>query len=181
LRAARLGRDLRRWQDLQADITACEQQLEDLLGQTPGQVLTSLPGVAVVRAAAFSAFTLPIERWPTAEHLYSATGLAPAAYQSSTVNRRGKIARTGLAEHRDALMGIAWGLSQRTPSFAAREAQLKARGMRPMQARVALARHACRLCWRLLNSQQPYDDRRYARARRAGGDGVLAMPLDGAT
>jgi transposase len=181
LRAARLGRDLRRWQDLQADITACEQQLEDLLGQTPGQVLTSLPGVAVVRAAAFSAFTLPIERWPTAEHLYSATGLAPAAYQSSTVNRRGKIARTGLAEHRDALMGIAWGLSQRTPSFAAREAQLKARGMRPMQARVALARHACRLCWRLLNSQQPYDDRRYARARRAGGDGVLAMQLDGAT
>lgn len=180
LRATRLARDLRRWQDLQADITTCEQQLEVLLAQTPGQILTSLPGVAVVRAAAFSAFTLPIERWPTPEHLYSATGLAPAAYQSSTINRRGKIARTGLAEHRDALMGIAWGLSQRAPSFAARQTQLQARGMRPMQARVALARHACRLCWRLLNSQQPYDDRRYARARRAGGDGVSAMPLDGA-
>jgi hypothetical protein len=36
LRATRLGRDLRRWQDLQADITACEQQLEVLLAQTPG-------------------------------------------------------------------------------------------------------------------------------------------------
>jgi transposase len=181
LRATRLGRDLRRWQDLQADITACEQQLEVLLAQTPGQILTSLPGVAVVRAAAFSAFTLPIERWPTAEHLYSATGLAPAAYQSSTINRRATIARTGLAEHRDALMSIAWGLSQRAPAFVARETELKARGMRPMQARVALARHACRLCWRLLNSQQPNDDRRYARARRAGGDGDSAMPLDGAT
>jgi transposase len=181
LRAQRLGRDLRRWQELQTDIGACETQLEVLLAQTPGQVLTTLPGVAVVRAAAFSAFTLPIERWPTAEHLYSATGLAPAAYQSSTIARRGKIARTGLAEHRDALMAIAWGLSQSAPSFIARDAELKARGMRPMQARVALARHACRLCWRLLQTQQPYDDRRYARARRAGGDGVPAMPLDGAT
>lgn len=181
LRAQRLDRDLRRWQDLQVDIVASEAQLEVLLDQTPGQVLTSLPGVAVVRAAAFSAFTLPIERWPTPEHLYSATGLAPASYQSSTITRRGKIARTGLAEHRDALMGIAWGLSLYAPAFAARNAELTARGMRPMQARVALARHACRLCWRLLQTQQPYDDRRYAHARRAGGDGVAAMPLDGAT
>jgi transposase len=180
LRAARLARDLRRWQDLQADIALAEQQLALLLAQTPGQVLASLPGVAIVRAAAFSAFTLPIDRWPTAEHLYSATGLAPATYQSSTITRRGKIARTGLGEHRDALMGIAWGLSLNAPAFAARNAQLKARGMRPMQARVALARHACRLCWRLLQTQQPYDDRRYARARRAGGDGVTAMPHDGA-
>jgi transposase len=180
LRAARLGRDQRRWRDLQADITTIEQQLQSLLAQTAGQVLTTLPGVAVVRAAAFSAFTLPIDRWPTAEHLYSATGLAPAAYQSSTITRRAKIARTGLAEHRDALMGIAWGLSLHAPAFAARHAQLTARGMRPIQARVALARHACRLCWRLLQTQQPYDDRRYARARRAGGDGVPAMPHDGA-
>jgi transposase len=178
LRAQRLGRDLARWQDLQTDIAASETQLEVLLAQTQGQVLTSLPGVAVVRAAAFSAFTLPIERWPTPEHLYSATGLAPAAYQSSTITRRGKIARTGLAEHRDALMGIAWGLSLYAP---ARNAELTARGMRPIQARVAISRHACRLCWRLLQTQQPYDDRRYAHARRAGGDGVFAMPLDGAT
>jgi transposase len=169
-----------RAQDLQSDIATADEQLEVLLAQTPGQILTSLPGVATVRAAAFSAFTLPIDRWPTPEHLYSATGLAPAAYQSSTITRRGKIARTGLAEHRDALMGIAWGLALYAPAFATRDAQLKARGMRPLQARVALARHACRLCWRLLQTQQPYDDRRYARARRAGGDGVTAMPHDGA-
>ena len=168
LRATRLGRDLRRWQDLQTDIALAEQQLAGLLEQTAGQVLTTLPGVAVVRAAAFSAYTLPIERWPTPEHLYSATGLAPATYQSSTITRRGKISRQGLAEHRDALMAITWGLSLSSPSFKARDAELKARGFRPIQARVALARHACRLCWRLLHTQQPYDDRRYARARRRG-------------
>lgn len=168
LRAARLGRDLRRWQELQQDVALAEQQLAALLADTPGQILTTLPGVAAVRAAAFSAYTLPIERWPTPEQLYSATGLAPATYQSSTIARRGKISRQGLPEHRDALMGIAWGLSRSAPAFAQRDAELRARGMRPIQARVALARHACRLCWRLLQTQQPYNDRRYARARRRG-------------
>ncbi|HEY7960473.1 MAG TPA: transposase [Solirubrobacteraceae bacterium] len=168
LRARRLGGDLRRWQELQQDIALAEEQLAVLLAKTPGQILTSLPGVAIVRAAAFSAYTLPIERFASPEHLYSATGLAPASYQSSTITRRGRISRQGLPEHRDALMGIAWGLSRSSEAFRARDAELRARGFRPIQARVALARHACRLCWRLLQSQHPYDDRRYARARRRG-------------
>jgi transposase len=168
LRAERLAGDLRRWRDLHGDIARAEEQLGDLLAQTAGQILTTLPGVAVVRAAEFSAHTLPIERWPTPEHLYSATGLATATYQSSTITRRGRISRQGLAEHRNALMGIAWGLSLNSPAFRARNAELRARGFRPIQARVALARNACRLCWRLLHSQQPYHDQRYARARRRG-------------
>jgi hypothetical protein len=94
--------------------------------------------------------------------------LAPASYQSSTITRRGRISRQGLAEHRNALMGIAWGLSQRSDAFRARDAEYRARGFGPIQARVALARHACRLAWRLLQTQQPYDDRRYAHARRRG-------------
>ncbi|HWF31348.1 MAG TPA: transposase [Solirubrobacteraceae bacterium] len=168
LRAKRLTADLRRWGALQADIALAEEQLAVLLAQTPGQILTTLPGVAIVRAAALGAYTLPVERFASPEHLYSATGLAPASYRSSTITRRGRISRQGLAEHRDALMGIAWGLSQRSDAFRARDGELRARGFRPIQARVALARHACRLCWALLQSQHPYDDRRYARARRRG-------------
>jgi hypothetical protein len=103
LRARRLGRDVERWLALRDDITALESQLAELLAGTDGQILTSLPGVAVVRAAAFAAHTLPIERWPTPERLYSATGLAPASYQSASVTRRGRISRQGLPEHRDAL------------------------------------------------------------------------------
>jgi hypothetical protein len=48
---------------------------------TDGRVLNTLPGVAVIRAAAFAAHTLPITKCPDAEHLYSATGLAPALYE----------------------------------------------------------------------------------------------------
>jgi transposase len=169
LRADRLGRDLARHQALQADITAVEGQLGRLLADTDGQILTSLPGVAVVRAASFAAHSLPIARFPTADHLYAATGLAPATWQSATLTRRGRISRQGLAEHRDALMGIAWGLSQYSPSFHQRDAELRRRGMRPIQARVALARHACRLCYALLSTQQPFDEARYRAARHSRG------------
>lgn len=154
-----------RWQAIRADIAAVEVTIETLLAGTAGQVLTSLPGVAVIRAAGFAAFSLPIERFPTAEHLYSATGLAPARYQSATINRTGRISRTGLAEHRDALMGIAWGLSQHCGPFIDRDRELRARGMTAIQARVALARHACRLTYRMLHTQKPFDEQRYLQGR----------------
>jgi transposase len=169
LRALRLARDVDRFWALREDIAFLDGQLEVLLADSPGQVLTSLPGVKIVRAAAFAAHSLPIERFPTPEHLYSATGLAPATYQSATVRKRAAISRTGLPEHRDALMGIAWGLGQHAPAFRARRDELSRRGLIGIAARVALARHACRLCWRMLNSQQPYDDQRYDRARRDRG------------
>ena len=83
-RAERLGRDLDRYRRLQVDVAAVEDEIEVLLARTDGQVLTSLRGVASNRAAAFAAHSLPIGRFLDAEHLYSATGLAPAMYESAT-------------------------------------------------------------------------------------------------
>jgi transposase len=175
LRARRLGGDLERWRSLQCDIAAVEEQIATLLAATPGEILTSLPGVAQTRAAAFAAHALPIERFPSPEHLYSASGLAPATYESATLRRRGRISRAGLAEFRDALMGIAWGLSQSCGAFASRDRALRERGMAPIQARVALARHACRLSFALLKTQEPFDEERYVRMRHgASGDGVFS-------
>jgi transposase len=74
---------------LLADIAALEEEIKVLLADTDGQVLTSPPGVAVNRAAALAAQSLPIARLPDADHLYSATGLAPATYESATLRRRG--------------------------------------------------------------------------------------------
>ena len=114
-----------------------------------------------------------MQRFADAEHLYAATGLAPARYQSSTLTRRGRISRQGLAEHRDALMGIAWGLSQNCGPFPDRDHELRARGMASIQARVALARHACRLCF--ATAAQPATLRRTALSsgwHSASGDGL---------
>jgi transposase len=169
VRAERLARSARRWRQLSADITAVEADMTRLLALTAGQVLTTLPGVKNVRAGCFSAFTLPVARFPTAGHLYSATGLAPARYQSSSIERHSGISRQGLPEHRDALMAIAWGLSMYCRPFIEREEQLRNRGMRPMQVRVAIARHACRLVYRMLTTQDAFDEQRYRRARHQTG------------
>ncbi len=60
LRADRLARDLARFDALRDDIAFVDGQLERLLADTAGQILTSLPGVKVVRAAAFAAHSSPI-------------------------------------------------------------------------------------------------------------------------
>jgi transposase len=169
LRAERLGRDVVRWQALEDDVAAVEGQVSMLLDGTPGKVLTTLPGVGTVRAASFCVHALPIGRFPSAAHLYSFTGLAPARYESSTIRRARAISRTAPGERRDALMGIAWGLSQHCAPFKGRDRELRDRGMRPIEARVALARHACRLCHRMLQTQEPFDEERYARSRHARG------------
>jgi transposase len=169
IRIRRLAGCVARWRQLSADLAVVEQDLTTLLAASDGQVLTSLPGVRAVRAACFSAFTLPVRRWPSAEHLYSATGLAPGSYQSSSIDRRRGISRQGLPEHRDALMSIAWGLSQYCGPFRDREEELRVRGMQPIQARVALARHACRLMFTMLLTQEPFDEQRYRRGRHQAG------------
>jgi len=169
LRAERLGRDLARWRALDLDIEAVETQIAALLTESAGQVLTTLPGVAATRAAAFAVHALPVERFETAERLYSSTGLAPARYESATVRKARAISRQAPGERRDALMSIAWGLSQHCEAFRVRDRELRARGMRPIEARVALARHACRLCHRMLETQHPFDEKRYARARHRRG------------
>jgi transposase len=169
LRAERMKRDIRRWRALAADVDAVEEQIRMLLAGGAGEVLTTLPGVREIRAAALAVHALPIERFPTAEHLYSFTGLAPARYESATIRKARAISRQAPGERRDALMGIAWGLSQHCAAFRARDRELRGRGMRPIEARVALARHACRLCHRMLQTQQPFDEERYARTRHARG------------
>ena len=169
LRAERMRRDIRRWCALVADVDAVEAQIGMLLAGSAGEVLTTLPGVKTVRAAAFAVHALPIERFPTADHLYSFTGLAPARYESATIRKARTISRQAPGERRDALMGIAWGLSQHCEAFRARDRELRGRGMRPIEARVAIARHACRLCHRMLQTQQPFDEERYARARHVRG------------
>jgi transposase len=171
-RAARLERSLARWRALSADIAAVDGEIAVLLAGSDGQVLTTLPGVATSRAAAFAAFSLPIDRFPDAEHLYSATGLAPGSYQSSTINRRTPISRQGLPEHRDALMNLAWGLPQHCGPFIDRHHELRARGLRPIPARIAMARHACRLAYPRSRPSSPSTNSATVEpGTRASGDG----------
>ena len=182
LRAERLGRDLARYQALQADIAAVEGQISRLLAATDGQILTTLPGVAV-DAGRRVRRPQPADRAvPDAEHLYSATGLAPAIYESATLHRRGRISRQGLAEHRDALMGIAWGLSQYSPSFPQRDRELRARGMRPSRPASPWPATPAGSAMPCLQPSSPSTKRVSSRkAQSRAVTAISAMPHDGAT
>ena len=41
--------------------------------------------------------------------------------------------------------------------------------MKPIQARVALARHACRLAYRMMATQDTFDEQRYRQNRHQAG------------
>jgi len=69
-RATRLGRSMARWRALTADTTAIDGEIAVLFAGSDGQGLTTPPRVATRRAAAFAAFSLPMDRFPSAEHLY---------------------------------------------------------------------------------------------------------------
>lgn len=102
LRAQRLALDLERLDLPLGALATADEQLAALLARTPGEVLTSLPGVAAVRAAACAAHSLPIERVPTAERLYSATGLGAGQLPvgDGRASRRHLTARAARASRR---------------------------------------------------------------------------------
>ena len=83
-----------------------DEQITVLLAATDGHVLTSLPGVATIRAAAFAAHSLPIDAVPRRRTPL----LGDRAWHRRSTSRPpctggGRISRQGLAEHRDASDG----------------------------------------------------------------------------
>jgi hypothetical protein len=168
-RAERLGRDLDRYQSLKADVAVLEGEITTLLARTDGQILTSLPGVAANRARRSPHTVCRSLGFPTPR-----TSIPPPGWRLRCTSHPPSGAAAGsparaLAERRDALMGIASGLSAYSPGFAERNAELRARGMAPIQARVALARSACRLSYRVLVTQQPFDEAASRRGRPSRG------------
>ena len=158
-------------------------QLDSAAATTAGQVLTSLPGVAAVRAAAFAAHSLPIERFPTPDHLYSATGLAPSSYQSASVNRRGAISRHGLPEHRDALMAHRLGPLAGLASLPrTRDVSYRVRGFAPIQPASHLPATPAASATPSFAPNSPTTNERYRqRPQVRAVTANTAMPHDGVT
>jgi hypothetical protein len=152
-RDRRLARDLERYRILRDDIAALDDEIAVLLAATDGQILTPCPASRSC-GLPHSPLTVCPSRFPDAEHLYSTTGLAPALYQSATLRRHGRISRQGLAEHRDAPHGHR--LETLAPLAQLRRTRHRTPRPRhdpdPGPRRVALARSACRLTYRLLVS-----------------------------
>lgn len=169
-RAAVLATDLAMLDVLDSQIAQAEQQLLAVLTNTPAGVLTSLPGVGVVRASNYGAALGEHTRFLNAEQAYRASGLVPSAYESAGRTRsRRAICREGNAELRAAIIELGRGAAQRDPHFARYRAGVAAR-MKPLQAAIAVGHRAHRLAFALIRSGQLYDPDRLAESVANGGE-----------
>jgi transposase len=146
---------------LDTQIAQAEERLSGLLPATPYQVLTSVPGWGVLRAAAYAAAVGDPDRWPSHRQVYRAGGLTPVQYESAGRRRDGGISREGSVELRRALLDMGVGLWHSEPSARAYAAGLRARGKPGGVIVNALAHRAGRIAFAMVRDQTVYDPDRW--------------------
>jgi len=117
--------------------------------------LMQLPGFGMITAMTVLAAIGEIERFETAQHLASYSGLVPGVEQSGT-KRRGKgITKEGRKELRWALVEVAQRAVKSDPHWKKRFEAMQKR-MHRNQAMVAIARQILEVVWNVLTRRQPY-------------------------
>jgi transposase len=158
-------------------IEEADQQLCEVLSATPAVVLTSLPGISVVRASNYGAEIGDPWRFRNAEAAYRFSGLVPASYESARKARPGQhISREGSVELREAIIELGKGLSQFVPDFADYKRRLVSDGKKRSIAAVAVGHRAHRLAFSMLRSQRPYDEAHWARSVATGRSVMANAP-----
>jgi transposase len=144
-------------------ITRIDCDLEELLTSHPdGALIRSLPGMGPVLAAEFIACVGDIGRFPSADALASAAGLAPVLRQSgrSAASRRAFGGDKALKRvfFQSAFCAVMTGdpLSRTFYDRKRRE------GKHRTQALIALARRRVTVLWTMLRSRQSFDPARKA-------------------
>lgn len=169
-RASVLSADLALLDLLNAQISEADAHLAAVLPDTPAAVLTSLPGIGIVRASNYGAALGDPARFRNADQAYRASGLVPASYESAGRRRAGQgISREGSGELRNAIVELGRGLAQHDPDFARYRAQLGSR-MKPLMAVIAVGHRAHRLAFALMRNGERYDPARLAESVATGGE-----------
>jgi transposase len=147
---------------LDAQITAAEAKMAELLPETPFAPLTTVPGWGTVRAANYGAAVGDLDRWPGARQLYRASGLSPAQYESAGKRRDGSISREGGVALRRALIDLGIGLWHADPAARRYGQQLRARGKKGGVIGCAMAHRANKIAYAMVRDQSSYDPGRWA-------------------
>lgn len=175
-RAEVLGSDVALLRQLSSDVDRAEKRLSELLPATPAAVLTSLPGVGVVRASNYGAALGDPWRFRGHEQAYRIAGMHPSLYDSAGKERPGqRLSRRGKPELRFAIVELGKGLSHFDPVFAAYRQALLDRGMPKLRANIAVGHKAHRLAFSLMRQQTAYDPDRYQQSLTNGGERRLIV------
>ena len=117
--------------------------------------LMQLPGFGVITAMTVLAAIGEIQRFDSARHLASYSGLTPGLEQSGTKNRGKGVTKEGRKELRWALVEVAQRAVKSDPLWKHRFQEMQKR-MHRNQAIVAVARRLLELVWYVLTRRQSY-------------------------
>ena len=117
--------------------------------------LMQLPGFGVITGMTVLAAIGEIQRFDSARHLASYSGLTPGLEQSGTKYNEKGITKEGRKELRWALVEVAQRAVKSDPLWTRRFQELQKR-MHRNQAIVAIARRLLELVWYVLTRRQPY-------------------------
>jgi len=117
--------------------------------------LMQLPGFGVITGMTVLAAIGDIQRFDSAQHLASYSGLTPGLEQSGTRNRGKGVTKEGRKELRWAMVEVAQRAVKSDPLWKHRFQELQKR-MHRNQAIVAVARRLLELVWYVLTRRQPY-------------------------
>jgi len=136
-----------------------EQQIkQDAHLQRQFKLLCSIPGVGPVLASHFLAEVPDICRFDNAGQLAAFVGLVPTQHDSGTsVNKKGKLAKTGNVHLRTAFYMPALCAARFNPVIAALVARLQAKGKAKMTIVGAVMHKLLRLAYGVLKSGRPFD------------------------
>jgi transposase len=157
-----LAADLSLLADLDAQVTAAETAMADLLPASAFATLTTVPGWGVVRAGNYGAAVGDPHRWPGHRQLYRASGLSPMQYESAGKRRDGSISREGSVELRRALIDLGIGLWLNDPAAKTYGQSLRARGKEGGVIACAMANRANRIAFALVRDQAGWDPTRWS-------------------
>jgi transposase len=138
--------------------------------------LMQLPGFGVITAMTVLAAIGEIQRFESARHLASYSGLTPGLEQSGTKYREKGITKEGRKELRWALVEVAQRAVKSDPWWKHRFQELQKR-LHRNQAIVAVARRLLELVWYVLTRCQPY--RHFSHERIAYKYLTWAWQMDG--
>jgi transposase len=117
--------------------------------------LMQLPGFGVVTAMTLLAAIGEVQRFPSAKHLASYSGLTGGLDQSGTKFVEKGITKEGRKELRWALVEVAQRAVKSDPRWTRKFQEMEKR-MHRNQAIVAVARQLLELVWHVLTRRQPY-------------------------
>ncbi len=144
---------------IEKQISRIGKEVAKMSHQTPWAesmtYLMQLPGFGVITGMTVLAAIGEIQRFDSARHLASYSGLTPGLEQSGTKYREKSITKEGRKELRWALVEAAQRAVKSDPVWKTRFQEMQKR-MHRNQAIVAVARRLLELVWYVLTRHQPY-------------------------